>query len=253
MAGRTEAKGGKYLYGIVLEPGERHYGFTGINGAAVYTISNGRLAAVVSDVPNEKIRPERRHLAAQQAVLSGLLAKGETVLPMAFGIIASGPQAIKKILSGNQETFIKQLQRVAGKVEMGLRVSLCVKNIFEYFVNAHPELRAARDRLLGSYHTPTQEDKIELGRLFDRILNEDREHYTEQVEEVLSDYCQEIKRNKCRHEGEVMNLACLVWRQDQDRFEQGVLEAAKLFDNNFTFDYNGPWAPHNFVEKSLNL
>ncbi len=253
MAGRKAAIRGRYIYGIVLEPGERHYDFPGINGAAVYTISNGRLAAVVSDIPNEKIRPERRHLAAQQAVLRGLLSQGETVLPMAFGVIANGPQAIKKILADNQEAFCKQLQRVAGMVEMGLRVSLCVTDVFEYFVDAHPELRAARDRLFGSYHTATQEEKIELGRLFDRILNEDREQYTEQVEEVLSNYCQEIKRNKCRHEREMMNLACLVLRQDQDRFEEGVLEAAKLFDNNFTFDYNGPWAPHNFVEKSIEL
>jgi hypothetical protein len=32
-----------------------------------------------------------------------------------------------------------------------------------------------------------------------------------------------------------------------------VFAAAKLFDNNFTFDYSGPWAPHNFVELELDL
>lgn len=252
MAVRTPAKRGRYLYAIVAGAGERRYGFTGINGAPVYTISNGRLAAVVSDVPDEKIRPERRHLAAQQAVLRTLLAQ-ETMLPMAFGIIADGPQAIKKILSRNQEAFLHQLGRVADMVEMGLRVFWDVPNIFEYFVNTHPELRAARDRLLGSYRSPSQEDKIELGRLFDRLLQEDREAYIEKVEETLSQYCQEIKRNKCRHEGEVMNLACLVRRDGQDRFEEGVFAAAKLFDNNFAFDYNGPWAPHNFVEVNLQL
>jgi hypothetical protein len=252
MAARAQARSGRYLYAIVSGSGERRYGFAGINGAPVYTISNGRVAAVVSDVPDEKIRPERRHLAAQQAVFRELLSK-EAMLPMAFGVIADGPQAIKKILSRNQEAFLQQLRRVAGMVEMGLRVSLDVPNIFEYFVNTHPELRAARDRLLGSYRTPSQEDKIELGRLFDRLLQDDREAYTEKVEEILSHYCQEIKRNQCRHEGEVMNLACLARHDAQDRFEEGVFAAAKLFDNNFTFDYNGPWAPHNFVEVDLEL
>jgi hypothetical protein len=42
-----------------------------------------------------------------------------------------------------------------------------------------------------------------------------------------------------------------VGRDAQVRFEEGVFEAAKLFDNNYTFDYNGPWAPHNFVELDL--
>jgi len=253
MMARAAVKRGKYLYAIVPASGERRYGFAGIDGADVYIIANGRLAAVVSDIPNEKIRPERRHLAAQQAVLKGLLAAAEAMLPMAFGIIADGPQAIQRILTRNHEAFLQQLQRVAGMVEMGLRVSWDVPNIFEYFVNTHEELRATRDRLLRPLRNPSQEDKIELGRLFDRLLNADRETYTEKVEEILSLYCQETKRNRCRHEGEVMSLACLVPRAAQDRFEEGVFEAAKLFDNNFAFDYNGPWAPHNFVELDLEL
>ncbi len=250
---RAAAQEGRYLYAIVSGPGERQYEFAGINGASVYSIGNGKVAAVVSDIPNDRIRPERRHLAAQQAVLKGLLATSDSMLPMAFGIIADGPKAIQKILSHNHEAFLRQLRRVAGMVEMGLRVSWDVPNIFDYFINTHPDLRATRDRFLGPFGNPSQEDKIELGRLFDRLLNEDREAYTDQVEEILSQYCQELKRNKCRSEAEVMNLACLVRKEGQDRFEAGVFEAAKLFDNNFTFDYNGPWAPHNFVELELKL
>jgi len=253
MAARTVAKSGRYLYAIVTAPGERTYDFAGIDGAPVYCIANGQVAAVVSDVLDDRIRPERRHLAAQQAVLKGLLSRAGAMLPMAFGIIADGPKAIQKILSRNHAAFLQQLQRVAGMVEMGLRVSLDVPNIFEYVVNTHPELRAARDRFLGPYRNPSQEDKIELGRLFDHLLNEDREAFTEKVEEILSGYCREIKRSKVRNESQVMSLACLVPRDGQDRFEEGVFEAAKLFDNNFTFDYNGPWAPHNFVELNLEL
>jgi hypothetical protein len=247
------AKSGRYLYAVVPGPAAQVYAFKGLEGKPVYTITNGKVAAVVSDVPNEKIRPERRHLAAQQAVLKGLMQAAPALLPMSFGIIADGPKAIQKILSRNHEAFLKQLLRVSGMVEMGLRVSWDVPNIFEYFVNTHADLRTARDRFLGPFRNPSQEDKIELGRLFDRLLNEDREIYTEKVEEILSHYCKEINRNKCRRENEVMGLACLVRRSAQDGFEEGVFEAAKLFDNNFTFDYNGPWAPHNFVDLDLKL
>jgi len=249
------AKSGRYLYAVVPGPAAPVYAFKGLEGKAVYTITNGKVAAVVSDVPNEKIRPERRHLAAQQAVLKGLMQAAPALLPMAFGIIADGPKAVQEILTRNHDILARQLQRVAGKVEMGLRVSLDVPNIFEYFVTTHPGLRAARDRFLGPHRHPSQDDKIELGRMFDRLLQEDREAYTERVEEILSPCCFEIKRNRCRHEGEVMNLACLVGRQAgaQAAFEAGVFVAARLFDNNFAFDYNGPWAPHNFVELNLEL
>ena len=243
---------GRYIYAVVPGPGAQVYAFKGLEGKPVYTITKGKVAAVVSDVTNDKIRPERRHLAAQQAVLKGLMQETLAVLPMSFGIIAEGPKAVQEILTRNHDTLATQLQRVAGKVEMGLRVAWDVPNIFEYFVNTHPKLRAARDRFLGTHRVPTQEDKIEVGRLFDRILQEDREEHTETVEAILSPCCFEIKRNSPRNEREVMSLACLVGRQTVEKdFEAAIFEAARGFDNNFAFDFNGPWAPHNFVEIDL--
>ena len=65
--------------------------------------------------------------------------------------------------------------------------------------------------------------------------------------------CREIKRNKCRNEKEIMNLACLVRRDDLQRFEAVVGQAAHPFDDNYAFDFTGPWAPHNFVEMDIQL
>ncbi len=250
--GRTSPRSGRYLYAIVAGSGNRTYGACGIDGGEVYAISDGAVAAVVSDVPNENIRPERRHLAAAQQVLRRLLEE-TTPLPVSFGIIADSARAVEKILATNQLAFVEQLECVAGKVEMGLRVTWDVPNIFEYFVNTHPELKAARDRVLGRERQPTPEEKMELGRLFDRLLQEDRELYTDKVESVLSPYCSQTKTNKCRDEREVMNLACLVGNRARAEFEAGILKAAQLFDNSFAFNYNGPWAPYNFVTMNLML
>ena len=245
---------GKYLYAVIamadsegMRPDVR-----GIDDGDIYTITEGEVAAVVSNVPNKKMRPERRNLAAHQGVLKWLM-KTTTPLPIVFGIIADNDAAVRKILTINRKAFLEQLQRVKDKVEMGVRVTWDVPNIFEYFVITHPELKALRDRYFGTNHEPTQEQKIELGRTFDHLLKEDRETYTEQVSEILAKYCFEIKENKCARESEVMNLAGLVDRQGLGRFEEGIFEAANLFDNSFTFDFNGPWAPHNFVDISLNI
>lgn len=248
---KTNAKG-KYLYAIVTDSRDRTFGFLGIDGSTVYTLSDGRVAAVLSDVPNTRIRPERRNLAAHQEVLKRLMEEN-TPLPMTFGIIAEGTKSIQKILSLNQKAFTEQLHLVDGKMEMGLRITWDVPNIFEYFVNTHSELREARDRFLGTYHEPSQEEKIEVGRMFDRVLKEDREIYSDRVEEILLKRPFKIKRNPPRNEREVMNLACLIGRKEQAVFETQVFEAAQLFDNNFAFDYNGPWAPHNFVEIDLQI
>lgn len=241
---------GRYLYAIIETAKAVDLGPVGVDGGVVYAINDGRVAAVVSDLPNEKLRPERRRLAAHHEVLKRLM-ETETVLPMAFGIVADGAEAIRRILAKNQAAFGEQLQRFAGKVEMGLRVCWDVPNIFEFFVNTHPDLRGFRDRIFRAGREPSQEEKIELGRTFDHALMEDREQHAERVVGVLGPLCAEIKENKPRNEREVMNLACLIGRDRQKEFEQAVFAAAKFFDHHYAFDFNGPWPPHNFVDVTL--
>jgi len=245
---------GKYLYAIIAaaDAGAISRDLRGIDEGKVFTVASGGVAAVVSGVQDKKMRPERRHLSAHHGVLR-LLMETITPLPMAFGIIAGSTAAVKRVLGDRRQDFAANLKRVEGKVEMGLKVTWDVPNIFEYFVITHPELKALRDRFFGTHREPTQEQKIELGRTFDRLLNEDREAFTSQVSDVLSDYCSETKAGNCAKVNDVMNLACLVKRRELSRFEQGVFEAAEQFDNNFAFDFNGPWAPHNFVNINVKI
>ena len=241
---------GRYVYAVLGGHSARSLGPIGLGGGEVYALTEGRIAAAVSDFPEGRIRPERRNLAAHQDVLKTLM-KETTVLPMAFGVVADSEAAVRKLLSKNQATFASQLRHVEGKVEMGLRVSWDVPNIFEYFVTTHQELRESRDRLFGKHGEPGQNEKIEVGRLFERLLNEDREANTERVEAILGKAAGEVKPGRCRSEREIMNLACLVPRTSLATFEAAVFEAARLFDDSYSFDYNGPWAPHSFVEVDL--
>ena len=97
---------------------------------------DGRHAVVVSDIPNRRIRPERIRVAVHHAVLKRLMSTG-SVLPMAFGSIADGPDAVRRILSLNRAAFAAQLRRVRGKVEMGTRVFWDKPNVYDYFVTKH--------------------------------------------------------------------------------------------------------------------
>lgn len=241
-----------YLYAIVLGLEGAILGPIGLESQTVYSITSGRVSAVVSGAP-EKLRPERRHLAAHHEVLKRLMAGSNAVLPVTFGTVAVGRKAVYQILSRNNKDVLDTLRRVTGCVEMGLRVTWDVPNIFEYFVDTHPELRAARDQFVSARRAPSQDDKIELGRLFDRLLGEDRETNAARVEEVLVPHCVETKRNTSRNEREVVNLACLVKRERQEEFEAAVFEAAKFFDDRYAFDFNGPWPPHNFVDMALDF
>ena len=157
------------------------------------------------------------------------------------------------MLARNRGPLVRQLRRVAGRVEMGLRVAWDVNNIFDYFISISPELRAARDRVFGRHGQASQDEQIELGRTFERLLAQQRDAHSRIVERAMASCCAEIKRNPPRDEREVMALACLIRRESQGAFEAAVFEAASNFDNSFAFDYSGPWAPHSFAEMDLKL
>lgn len=243
----------KYVYAIIEGTPRGSYGAIGIEGHPLEFISGHGVTSVISAIDAERIRPERRHLGAHREVLRQLIANEEAVLPICFGTIAAQPSAVAAMLARNRAVLARQLRRVAGTVEMGLRVVWEVNNIFDYFITINPELRAARDRIFGRHGQPTQDERIELGRTFERILAEERDAHTRTVEQALASCCAEIRRNAPRDEREVMNLACLIRRERQAEFEAAVFEAASHFDNSFAFDFSGPWAPHSFAEMDIKL
>ena len=192
-----------------------------------------------------------RNIAAHQSVLHTLM-EDTTVLPMRFGVIARNAEAVRKLLAVNRKSIKEHIERLSGRVEMGLRVSWDTANIYEYFVATHPVLREARDEVYRESDHVRRDDKVELGRLYESLRAADRKQCTEKVKEILVNYCEDIIENPVKRDKDIMNLACLVERSQMDEFTQGIFQASKFFDNAYLFDYTGPWAPHNFVTLDLH-
>jgi hypothetical protein len=243
---------GVYLYGITLAQGAVPAEVPGVENGEVEQIVEGSLAAIVTRVSLQKIRPDRSNLAAHHHVLCDLTDQ-RPILPVAFGTIADREERLREILRRNHDDLVAQLKRLDGKVEMGLSVYWETPNIFEFFVATHQELQALRDRLFRSGRPPTFEEKVEVGKLFESVLQQSRERHTRQVVDALSPYCAEIRAIDPGEEKTIMKLACLVERNRRQQWEDGIEVVARHFDNHYCFRYTGPWAPHNFADVDLDL
>lgn len=251
---KSRSSRAKVLYALCASNDSKpSYKIRGLESAPVYAIDQSGLRAVVSDTLSTRLRPDRRNITAHQAVLHSL-TEDNTVLPMRFGVIARSAEAIQNLLAANQKTIREHFERLNGCVEMGLRVSWDVANIYEYYVASHPVLREARDEIWdrNANNGDHRDEKIRLGNLYQSLRSADRKEFTEKVKEVLFDYSEDIIETPVKREKDVMNLACLVKRQRLDEFAKGVFQASKLFDNIYLFDYTGPWAPHNFITLDLH-
>ena len=118
---------------------------------------------MVSRIGAGKVRPQRANLAAHHRVLRDL-AEQRPVLPVVFGTVAGGEEELRGLLRRNHDALAGLLERLRGKVEMGLKVYWDLPNVFEYFVATHQELEAMRDRLFRPGRTPTRRGEGRAGR-----------------------------------------------------------------------------------------
>ena len=243
---------GLYFYGITVAQGAVPVEVPGVENGEVEQIAEGSLAAVVTRVTAHKIRPQRSNLAAHHHVLRDL-TDHQPILPVAFGTIANSEEQLREVLRANHDVLAALLDRLRGKLEMGLSVYWETPNIFEFFVATHQELEEMRDRLFRPGRMPSFAEKLEMGRRFESLLQQSRERHTRQVIQALSPYCVEIRSIDPGEEKMIMKLACLVEKNRRQQWEEGIEVLARHFDLHYRFKYSGPWPPYNFVDVDLTL
>lgn len=247
MAQNEKGSKGKYLYSVVSAEAVDNLQLDvgGIDETEVYPVVVGSLAAIVSDVERGDLRPERKNLSAHSAVLRKVMDQ-TNLLPVAFGVVAGGERDLRELMAEYEGEMREQLDRVRGKVEMGLRGVLNVDDTFGYFVEKFPELRTARDETFAAGE-PSREDKIELGQLFTEQLEDFQDSTAETAAERLQSVGQ-VRINEPRTEEEVLNLAVLIPNDGIDSFRSAVDALAPELDENIELQVSGPWPPYNFVE-----
>lgn len=252
MSTAIAVEAGLYLYGIIDARDGLDVSMPGIDGGDIETVESDGIAAVITRVSRQKIRPQRANLAAHHKLLHTLVQR-QSVIPCAFGMVASSEEQLHTVLRANRSELLRQLIQFRGKVEMGLSVYWNTSNIFEFFVASNQELKQVRDRVFRHGREPSMDERLELGKLFESLLQECRERHTRQVIDTLTPYCATIRTVDPGQEQMIMKLVCLVPHDQQGRFEEGIQEAARRFDDHYSFKYNGPWAPFNFVDVTLDL
>ncbi len=248
------ARTGLFVYGFIRATENRVTDILGIDhdGApgVVYIIAEGGVGAVVSVGPggDDKVIPSRKNLGSHNRVIQAFLA---AITPMSFGQVVKSEAQIKKFIKTNRAAILGEIDRLDDKVEMSLRVRWDVENIFEYFIQADPELAQARDRVFQANATPSHAEKVELGRLFETRLGEVRTRETDQVIASVEGAVREVKVNVPKTEKTVMDIVVLVDRAGLPQFERKIHEVAEAFPNQYAFEFTGPWAPFSFVELNL--
>ncbi|MFI6605791.1 GvpL/GvpF family gas vesicle protein [Streptomyces sp. NPDC050507] len=162
----SAAHDGVYVYAVLRAATALPKDGTGVGSppAVLRSISQGPLAAVVSDAPPQ-LRARRRDLLAHQNLLMRLADEGP-VLPMRFGMVAADEQSVLAQLAAEESAYAATLDRLAGRIEINVKV-LPAQNALEALVaedKSVQKLRAAARR------SPGYEASVRLGEAISGAL-----------------------------------------------------------------------------------
>ena len=247
----------------------------GVEGAPVFLVAEGGLAAACSVVPDGCATPTVPRATAFACVVA-VLHKVAAIVPFRYGNLLENREQVLELLQAHRAEFLTFLEEVQGCDEMGLRILL--ENRPEHSVRAeHAPYTAHKNPCrVGAVHPPSSSHTSQglacaqpayaapggTGREF---LEGRRAHYAaEECDEApaspLGGAAAEARGAleglavKCREErssapasplGRVLSLFFLVRRENVERFREAFRQLQQ--ETSAKMLLTGPWPPYNFV------
>ena len=241
----------KYIYGIISEFTPKKFVFNGIDEAEVYTLNHQQIAAIVSDIGFSEIDPTRKNVQAHTLVQDNLL-KEYTLLPMAFGMVAAGADEVQTLLEKNYQGLAGELSRLAGNVEVELKLYWDQETIIKEIQSENREFSGIKEKFnTASSLLEKRNLLIEAGKMVDSILLAWKSKYADMVFNVLKELSHQAKVNNPVGLKNFLNASFLIDKTRESNFKEQVYNLDSKFQGKVNFKYVGPMPPYNFVELKL--
>ena len=256
-AAATQALVARYVYCVV--PGEvRDWDVHGLDERPVRAICAAGLTALVHDCPAAPYQGDDEErvkvwVLAHGDVVDAAWERTGTVLPMSFDRIVKpgdgldGDEQVGRWLTEEGDAFRATLERLRGKVELGVQLLWLPRAIAEAVAASDAQVQALQAELAGKSKGAAYfvQQKIEkaLRRALTARAEEDYRACFRQITALFPDVCVNgLKKLPDRQM--ILNLSVLVPRERVA--ELGALLAGFQSDG-VEVRFTGPWPPYSFV------
>ncbi|MFI1016816.1 GvpL/GvpF family gas vesicle protein [Streptomyces sp. NPDC020965] len=209
----------------------------------VRVVRHGRIAALISDAPDE-VRPKRRDLLAHQNVLR---VAGETgaVLPLRFGGVSPDEETLTSVLADREEYYVERLGTLQGKVEYNVKVTHDEEAVLHRVLADDPGLRAMAETNRGA-GGGSHSQKLQLGEAIAAAVQRRETDDADLVRSALEGACEEMNAGP-QSLGWLANLSFLVER-DRSAAVVEAVDALRVAHPHLVLTLTGPLPPYSFVE-----
>jgi len=243
--------GGKYIYGIIKDGGKTALDIAGLDRSSkVYTVPYRGLSCVLSDYSGGEFSSMSeeeviRCLLKHQVVVENVMRE-HTILPVKFGTVLATLSEVYAMLSQGYSQFSNALDWIQGRVEIEVAATWEMVQVLQE-VNAERQIIRAWEAIASRPEQQTIQERIHLCRMVRASMNRRRSSYRERIINFLKSVAVDVQPNALVSDELVVNMAFLVERTCQERFDNCVRWLDALFHSQIKFLIIGPLPPYSFV------
>ena len=236
-----------YVYGVVPADTVLPEGLRGLGPSGnVSLVADGRIAAVVGDIPLDRPLGTRDDLVAHESVVDAV-AGATTILPMRFPAVIEEAGLVDELLGPNEEYFLRALADLEGRVQYTVKGRYEQDVVLREVLEDDPELRALQERVRTLPEDASYYDRVKLGELVVAALEQRREADAAELYERLEDLAVAVAAHPPTQPEDVIDAALLIDRADVEVFGDAVEELGEVWAGRIRFRLLGPLAPYDFV------
>jgi len=251
---------GLYLYCIANGGQEANLGKIGIDENEVYIIPYKDIGAVVHTCFPEPYKSENaetvtKWVLAHQKVVETAWKKFGTVLPLSFDTIVKGgesfsaEQNLMKWLKENYEDLKAKMEKVRGRIEVGIQIFWNPTIIAQDLTEANQEIRKLKEEMEEKPPGMAYFYRQKMEQALRKALDEKADAFFKEFYGRIRRYADDLRVEKTKKVDKskqmLMNLSVLIHK---DKIRSLGEELAKIKEfRGLDLRFTGPWPPYSFV------
>ncbi|MFG1675550.1 GvpL/GvpF family gas vesicle protein [Micromonospora sp. NPDC049282] len=239
---------GLFIYGIVpsdVEPTPDAEG-VGSPPGEVNAVRHGELAALVSEVGLEEPLGRPDDLTAYERLLDGT-AVVAPVLPVRFGTVVTGEDAVEDLLEAHHDRFAAALEEFEDRVQYTVHGRFDEQEFIGELLAANRDAAALAEQVRGRPEAQSREQRIRLGEMISQAVELRREAENRELIDAVGRYAVADAARAPSHELDAVHVAFLVADEDEDEFIGALEDFAEQRRELIRMRLIGPLAPYDFV------
>lgn len=245
-----------YVYGVIPAADAEQWapvpGLDGGQAHEVRTVVEGSLAALVSDLPPDRLPGRPEDLEAHRRVLEHAIERGTTI-PMRFGIVVDGDDRVRRRVLDRHATELRDLlAALDGDVQMSVKAFYADDALLRDVLAAHPDL-ARESAAIGPGDDPvTQQARAQIGERVAKAVEGRRAEVESALLDALTPVAEDVLVEPPNSERVALSAQMLIRRERRSALDAKIRELSSALEDELAFRYVGPLPPYSFADVSLH-